>query len=833
VSRALEKRAVAAHYPASIGCESGMQDNAKNHCAQLLDRLDWAATPLGARRHWPALLRSTADLVLNSPIAMVLMWGPAHVMIYNDRYAAIAGQKHPQAFGGTVPAIWPEIWDWNREILAKGFRGEAQQALGQRLVLERNGHPEEAWMDLYYTPVRDDAGVVQGVLCTVVDITARVASEERMRIAQRVGGVGVFEWNEAGDRLDVSEEYRRLWGLGPDVPVSIELLTSLVHPEDRGSTGAARLPGALGSMRYGEYRIVRPDTGEIRWLARRGEVLVDTPGARRVVGVSLDITDRKRIETDLREANQRLNSLLNQAAVGIYQTDLEGRIVQVNDLFCEMTGRSRDQLLGRHRLELVHPDDRANNQRLLARMHETGQPFFVEKRYLRPDGSVLWVSNHVSFATDEHGHRRYVSTIVTDVTERRRAVEALRELNETLETRVREEVEHRSHAEEALRQAQKMEAVGQLTGGIAHDFNNLLQGILMSIDLSQQLLLRGRGGEVGRFLDTARNSAKRAAALTHRLLAFSRRQPLDPKPLDANQLVRSMEDLLRRSLGAAIEFELALAEGLWITRCDRNQLENAILNLAINARDAMPDGGRLRIETGNERLDAEAAAAEQDLAPGEYVRIAVADTGSGMPPDVVQRAFDPFFTTKPLGQGTGLGLSMIYGFVRQSEGGARIDSEPGRGTTVTLHLPRFLGAPEREESEPPSAPPEAVARRELILVVEDEAAIRELVCKVLEDAGYRVLSAADGPAGLRVLESTPQIDLLVTDIGLPALNGRQLADAARARRPALPVLFMTGYAETAASGSAYLEPGMHLLTKPFAADAFLARVREILAKGTA
>ena len=803
-----------------------MQDAAPNHCASMLDHLDWAATPLGPRSHWPALLRSTADLVVLSPIAMVLMWGPAHVMIYNDRYAALAGQKHPRAFGGTVPEVWPEIWDWNREILERGFRGEVQEAPGHKFVLERNGRPEDVWMDLYYTPVRDDTGAVQGVLCTVVDITARVASGQHLRIAQRAGGIGTFEWHPDTGRLEVSDEYRALWGLDPETPVTESLLLGLVHDEDRGTTGPARLSEGGNPLGYAEYRITRPDTGETRWLARRGEVVGDeATGSRRFVGVCFDITDRKRIETDLREAHDRLHSLLNQAAVGIYQTDLDGHIIQVNDLFCEMTGRAREQLLGCHRLDLLHPDDRAQSARSLARMHETGEPFFVEKRYFRPDGSVLWVSNHVSLATDGRGRPRYVSTIVTDVTERRRAVEALHELNETLEIRVREEVGRRGRAEEALRQAQKMEAVGQLTGGIAHDFNNLLQGILMSIDLSQQLILRGRADEVGRFLDTARNSAKRAAALTHRLLAFSRRQPLDPKPLDVNQLVRSMEDLLRRSLGTGVGIELKLADDAWITRCDRNQLENAILNLAINARDAMPEGGRLVLETGNAQL---AAGAVPDAAPGQYVRIAVTDSGMGMPPEVRQRAFDPFFTTKPMGQGTGLGLSMIYGFVRQSEGCARIDSEVGRGTTVELYLPRFAGSPESEETDAPRAAMVPGARRESILVVEDEAAIRGLVCKVLEDLGHRVLSAVDGPTALRLLESGERFGLLITDIGMPAPDGRQVAEAARARWPDLPVLFMTGYAENAAFADGFLDPGMHLLTKPFATDVFLARIRDIL-----
>jgi CheY-like chemotaxis protein len=370
-----------------------------------------------------------------------------------------------------------------------------------------------------------------------------------------------------------------------------------------------------------------------------------------------------------------------------------------------------------------------------------------------------------------------------------------------------------------------MEAVGQLTGGIAHDFNNLLQGITGSLDLLQKRISQGRLSELERFITGAMGAANRASALTHRLLAFSRRQPLDPRPVRANPLVASMEDLLRRTMGERIELEMALAGELWMTLCDANQLENAVLNLAINARDAMPLGGRLVIETCNSHLDDVYTARRRDIRPGQYVCICVTDTGVGMSQETMEKAFEPFFTTKPLGQGTGLGLSMIYGFARQSEGFAKIYSELGKGTTVKLFLPRHRGdAGEEEAPEQRLAP--ARAEGETVLVVEDEPVVRGLIVEVLNDLGYAALEAADGPAGLEFLQSKRRIDLLVTDIGLPGLNGRQVADAGRALRPGLKVLFMTGYAENAAFASGFLEPGMEMITKPFAMEALMGRIRK-------
>jgi signal transduction histidine kinase/CheY-like chemotaxis protein len=384
----------------------------------------------------------------------------------------------------------------------------------------------------------------------------------------------------------------------------------------------------------------------------------------------------------------------------------------------------------------------------------------------------------------------------------------------------------RAQSEEALNHAQRLESVGQLTGGIAHDFNNLLQGITGALDRVQHRISQGRHNDVDRFLKAAVESANRAAALTHRLLAFSRRQTLDPKPTDANRLIGGMEELVRRTVGPNVRVEVVGAGGLWPVRVDPSQLENSLLNLCINARDAMPEGGTLTIETANKWLD-ERAARDRELPPGQYVSLCVTDTGIGMPPEVIARAFDPFFTTKPLGQGTGLGLSMIYGFVRQSGGQVRIYSEEGQGTTMCLYFPRHMGVV--EEDVPQGVEMMERGFGETVLVVDDEATVRMLIAEVLSESYYNIVEAGDGPSALKVLESNRRIDLMITDVGLPGgMNGRQVADAARVLRKDLKVLFITGYAENAAVGNGHLDAGMEILAKPFAMSTLANKVREMI-----
>ena len=479
----------------------------------------------------------------------------------------------------------------------------------------------------------------------------------------------------------------------------------------------------------------------------------------------------------------------------------------------------------------IHSDDRVRVKDELADAMRTGEPFSSECRLLAPAGEVHHVIARGRCERSETDVPLRFPGVVIDVSKQRRAEQALEELNASLEERVTARTQELMAAEQALRQAQKMDAVGQLTGGLAHDFNNLLAGISGALELMQMRMRQGRVDDVERYMIAAQSASKRAAALTHRLLAFSRRQTLEPKAININQLVVGMEELIRRTVGPTIVLEVVGASGLWPALVDPHQLENALLNLCINARDAMPDGGRITVETANKWMD-DHAARQHDMPPGQYLSLCVTDTGTGMSREVIAKAFEPFFTTKPLGQGTGLGLSMIYGFARQSGGQVRIYSEVGQGTTVCLYLPRHYGmVDESDRAERPEVVPFA-EHRETILIVDDEPTVLMLVTDVLEDLGYRTIEAADSATGLKVLQSDVRIDLLVTDVGLPGgMNGRQMADAGRMARPDLKVLFITGYAENAVIGNGHLEPGMQVLTKPFVIEALGLRVKDLIAAG--
>ncbi len=482
-------------------------------------------------------------------------------------------------------------------------------------------------------------------------------------------------------------------------------------------------------------------------------------------------------------------------------------LLKVNPYWTRLLGWSEEEIMSGGYARLIHPDDLERVAAELARMRTSGSTARYENRVLAKDGAHRWIAWTL---TPEPGGERMFG-VGRDV------------------TKAKEREKEMAKAHEFLRQSQKMEAVGQLTGGLAHDFNNLLTGITGSLDLMRRRIIQGRSGELGRYVDLAMSSAERAAALTHRLLAFSRRQTLDAKPTEVGRLVSGMRDLIRRTFGPSVDLDIVAAPDAWTALVDPNQLENAFLNLCINARDAMPDGGRLTVETSNSRIDTHGGVM-RDIEAGSYLVLSVTDTGTGMPPEVVERVFEPFFTTKPLGMGTGLGLSMIYGFAKQSGGQIRIHSQLGLGTTVTLYLPRHDGdaAAPTTASEEPVALPRA-EEGETVLVVDDEPAVRLLVGEVLADLGYTAVEAADGAGGLRILQTDMRIDLLVTDVGLPGgMNGRQVADAARVLRPGLKVLFITGYAETAAVSGSALDPGMAVMTKPFGMDELANRIRGLI-----
>ncbi|MGU3362025.1 PAS domain-containing protein [Methylobacterium sp. M6A4_1b] len=583
----------------------------------------------------------------------------------------------------------------------------------------------------------------------------------------------------------------------------------VVHPADREAMERWEACRADGRPYAGEFRIRRAD-GAHRWFLVRAEPIRAADGTiLRWVGTSTDIDDQKSASAELARLNTSLERQVESRTRErdrIWETTtdlmgtagLDGYLKTINPAWGRTLGWDDDALLGRPFAALIDPADHAETEEVVRRLARGETVTGFVDRVLTKAGdrrTVMWTA-----APDGE-----IFTIIgRDVTDQRRT-------------------------EEALRQAQKMEAVGQLTGGLAHDFNNLLTGISGSLELLQARMAQGRVTDLDRYINAAQGAAKRAAALTHRLLAFSRRQTLDPRPTSVNGLIAGMEELVRRTVGPAVTIEVVGAAGLWTALVDPNQLENALLNLCINARDAMPEGGRITIETANKWLDARAAR-DRDLEPGQFLSLCVTDTGIGMTPEVIARAFDPFFTTKPLGEGTGLGLSMIYGFARQSGGQVRIYSEVGQGTTVCLYLPRHYGEVEARDAEADLAHAPRAEQGQTVLIVDDEPTVRMLVTEVLEDLGYTAIEAADGAAGLKVLESDVRLDLLVTDVGLPGgMNGRQMADAGRVARPDLKVLFITGYAENAVLGNGYLAPGMQVLTKPFVMEALAGRIKELIA----
>ena len=654
------------------------------------------------------------------------------------------------------------------------------------------------WWDVVISPLAGPDGRPERLVSVGRDITDEVQawerlglSEESLRLAVDAADVGTWDLDMRTDVLVWTDRTRAMFGISPGVPCRMEDFYAGLHPEDREATSVA-FATALDPARRAtydvEYRTVGKEDGVVRWVAARGRALFDAEGSCvRALGTAIDISARKFAES--RQAFRltlwdRLQALSDPTAMlacaaealcrylgvsrvgyGLVQADGETVVLDASHVHgvAPLTGSYRlsdfgEEAIAQNRLGLtVRFDDvlaapgqdpgvwAAIDTRAVISVPLVRGGRFRASLYVNDVAPRAWTAEEVALTED-------VARRTWDAVERARAEAALREANELLEHRVATALEERHRIEETLRQSQKMEAVGQLTGGLAHDFNNLLAGISGSLELMQVRIMQGRTSDLDRFLVAAQGAARRAAALTHRLLAFSRRQTLDPKATDLNRLVSGMEDLVRRSVGPGVHVEVVGAGGLWMTMVDPPQLENALLNLCINARDAMPDGGRLTIETANRWMDG-AAAAARGLPPGQYVSLCVTDTGTGMTPEVAARAFDPFYTTKPIGQGTGLGLSMIYGFVQQSGGQVRIHTEVGQGTTMCIYLPRHHGAEAEDEvADGMRALPRAV-QGETVLVVDDEPTVRMLVSEVLGELGYTAIETSEGQAALRVLQS--------------------------------------------------------------------------------
>ncbi|MFJ4543923.1 PAS domain S-box protein [Pseudomonas sp. NPDC088885] len=831
----------------------------------LIARTDWSRSPLGAAGTWPQSLRTAVDIVIHSPMPMLLLWGSQLTQIYNNGFALLAGHKHPHAFGQPAHQIWPELKEFTDPIYSAVLQGQVRTYSERRFTLQRDGQESDFWLDLTYSPIRDENAQVAGILVTAIEtnerrrialelqqrseqsLKAQQETEERLQLAlAATDAVGTWDWDIGEDRFIADAHFAQLHGVDPvrasQLPIS-EYLQG-VHPEDRAMVARSIKHCITHGTEYAEeYRLLQPN-GELRWVFARGRCYKDHHGRpMRFLGAALDLTERKHTEQALRQSQTELQLIMNAMPILISYVDQEERFRLNNAAYLDWYGLTPQELFGRTIRDVIGEE-----------AYFLRAPYIAEALAGRSCSFSLYTSHRDG--STRHALMNYVPRhgpdgavngfyiFVIDETERKKTEEALRNLNETLEERVsarteqlaqanqrlQNEMFERERAEDALRHAQKMEAVGQLTGGIAHDFNNMLTGIIGSLDLMQRYIANGRADEIGRFTEAAVSSANRAAALTHRLLAFSRRQSLDRKKLDVNELVHSLEDLIRRTKGDPIELELRLTDNAWPVSTDVSQLENALLNLVINARDAMPEGGKLLIETANVYLDGSDITTLEPVKAGDYLMLAVSDNGTGMTPSVRSKAFDPFFTTKPIGQGTGLGLSMIYGFAQQSGGHVSLDSVPGQGTCVRLYLPR-LKTPELQaaEVEPVSVTP-PTASGETVMVVEDDPAVRMLVLDLLKELGYRGYEAQDATSALPLLESDSRIDLLVTDVGLPGMNGRQLAEIARQHRPGLKVLFMTGYAQKAAERQGFLEDGMDMVAKPFALQLLASKIRTMLSQ---
>jgi PAS domain S-box-containing protein len=637
-----------------------------------------------------------------------------------------------------------------------------------------------------------------------------ITSEMQFRsLAESMPGF-VFMNDAKGRNIYINQQFCDYTGLTEE-QVRLSGGAEYLHPDDSAPTLAVWAHSlATGTPFEMEYRFRRAD-GTYRWFIGRTRPVHGEDGAvTGWIGTGTDINERKRAEAEIIDANTMLEDQIAERSRELDRifrlstdllavADFSGRFLSVSPAWEQITGRKTAEALASTYTDFLHPDHLQDAAADFEELRQ-GHSIFCENRYRRADGAYRWLSWRAVPMVEE----ARIYAVARDITAEK-------------------------EREEQLRQSQKMEVVGQLTGGIAHDFNNLLTIIMGSLELLQRGL-PDPDARTQRRIDSAMEGTRRAAALTHRLLAFARRQPLEPKPIEPNRLLAGMQDMFSRVVGETIALEFAAAPGLWPVRADVNQLENSILNLVVNARDAMPEGGHLTIETQNTVLDESYTAAHPDVEPGQYAMIAVTDTGTGMTPEIRAKVFEPFFTTKPQGSGTGLGLAQVYGFIKQSSGHVAIYSEPGHGTSIKLFLPRLRGADADVEAPAPSTPAQVLpSRGETILVVEDEDSVRNFSVEVLQDSGYQVLAAENATRALELLDATPGIAMLFTDVVLSgAMNGRALATAVLARHPATAILFTTGYTRNAIIHHGRLDDGIDFLGKPFTAAALTQTVRQIL-----
>lgn len=783
---------------------------------------DWSNTGLGPIAAWPQSLKTAIGLILLSPVPIVMLWGPDGYMIYNDAYSQFAGGRHPGLFGRKVLEGWPEVAEFNANVMAVGLAGGTLAYRDQELTLFRNGSPEQVWMDLHYSPVLDESGTPAGVIAIVSETTDRVkseaalrASEEQFRVFAQAMPNQVWAATGDGSLYWFNDQAYAYSGQAEGSLSGKTAWGGIVHPDDLDAAGR-RWAAALdsGEVYETEFRIRRHD-GPFRWFLVRAEPVRDEVGAvLRWVGTNTDIHDLRETQGALRRANETLEAQVASRTAelqakearlrAIFETsfgfqgllDPDGRLLDANATLLTAMGCALDDIAG---ISFWDTPWFSGTPGMDAAMREavavvaTGGIVQQELLVNLPVGGWRWFDFVLRPIFAGNGDVIAIVPEAIETTERRKA-------------------------EEALRQSQKLEAMGQLTGGVAHDFNNLLTPIIGSLDLLHR---REIGGErERRLIEGALQSAERAKTLVQRLLAFARRQPLQPQPVDVAALIRSMEALIVSTSGPRIRVEIAVDASLPAATAEVNQLEMALLNLSVNARDAMPDGGTLVLLAEAATVS---AGARPDLQPGQYVRIVVSDTGVGMDATTAAKAIEPFFSTKGIGKGTGLGLSMVHGLASQLGGALHIASKPGLGTTIELMLPVSARAAGTAIADAVSTP--ETKARGTVLLVDDEETVRATTADMLAELGYCVVEAASAEQAIDKLEGQG-IDLVVTDYLMAGMTGMDLVRSLRDTRPGLPVLVISGFAD--AEGIAADVPR---LTKPFR-SAELAAMLDAVASGT-
>jgi len=853
--------------------------------ARLMRGHDWDATTLGDPAGWPLALRSAVRILLTSRFEMWVGWGPDVAFLYNDAYRPTLGDKHPRALGMPTRELYAEIWDDVAPRLRRVYEhGESTWDRALLLILHRHGYPEETYHTFSYSPLSGDGGQVEGIFCAVSEETERVISERRLgsleALASSIAGADQLEGFFRSVAAAAAKANRDI--LFSALYRMDEAGTPIALYEDLG--GAPPEPGAawrLDALRQAPPLFTVPappglPTGAWHVPAAQAAVIAlsqpgqDHPTAALVIGLnplrpfdddyasylklfagqivarwtSLEVSQQLASEVVARtEERDRLRAMFKEAPSFMALLSGPNHVFELaNDAYMRLVGHR--PLIGLPVREALPDVGGQGYFELLDQVYATGEAFVGEALAVRiqraPDAEPVERFVHIVYQpVFVAGRVEGIFVDGYDVTHQKNAEHALRQLNATLENhvqartseleqalqRLRHEGEERSRAESALQRAQKMEALGALTGGVAHDFNNSLQVISANLQL---LAFYTKGHPLAqKRVESALSGVERGARLASQLLSFGRRQPLEPRVVNVGRFIRGLEDMLRRTLGEAVEVETVISGGLWNTSVDPSQVENAVLNLAINARDAMDGHGKLTIEAGNAFLDADYCRQHDDVRPGQYVMIAVTDTGSGMPPEVLEKAFDPFFTTKPEGKGTGLGLSMVYGFVKQSGGHVVVYSEVGHGTTVKLYLPRSMQMESAAASAPVSGPIEG--GNETVLVVEDDEEVRETAMAMLVALGYRALRARNADSALMVIESGAAIDVLFTDVMMPGrLRSPELARIAQQRLPGIAVLFTSGYTENSIVHGGRLDEGVELLSKPYTQEALARRIRHVL-----